>query len=185
MPQPKEHSVTASHRHPHVVNVEEIVPEEQTQGGFGFRRRRLGPDAGSRAIGCSQLEVAPGKTAFPFHFHSAFEEAIYVLEGTGTLRIGTDQVELRAGDYVALPPGPEAPHALTNTGPVTLGYLCLSAPAVPMTLDVVVYPDSKKIAFASGVDPVKGFRGGTWAMKIVKEDQPSIGYYDGEPLARQ
>ena len=175
--------MTTSHRHPHVVNIEELAPEEQGQGGFGFRRRRLGPEAGGRSVGCSHFEVAPGKTAFPLHFHSAFEEAIYVLEGTGTLRIGAERVELRAGDYVGLPPGPEAVHALTNTGRDVLRYLCLSAPAVPMTLDVVVYPDSKKIAFASGVDPVKGFRGGTWAMKIISADQPSIGYYDGEPLA--
>jgi uncharacterized cupin superfamily protein len=177
--------VTASHRHPQVVNIDEIAPNEQGKGGFGFRCRRLGPDAGGRALGCSHFEVAPGKTAFPFHFHSAIEEAIYVLEGTGTLRVGADRVQIRAGDYVALPPGPETAHALTNTGSTSLIYLCMSGPAAPMTLDVVVYPDSKKIAFMAGVDPVKGFRGGAWAMKIVKEDQPSIGYYDDEPLAQQ
>jgi uncharacterized cupin superfamily protein len=175
--------MNANRRHPRVVNIDEVTPIEQAQGGFGSRRRRLGPDAGSLAVGCSHLEVAPGKTAYPFHFHSAFEEAVYVLEGAGTLRVGPDRVELRAGDYVALPPGPEAAHALTNTGTSPLRYLCMSAPAVPMTLDVVVYPDSKKIAFASGVDPVKGFRAGTWAMKIVRDDQPSVGYFDGEPLA--
>jgi len=41
------------------------------------------------------------------------------------------------------------------------------------------------LAFASGVDPVKGFRGGVWVMKLIKEDQPQIGYYDDEPLAKK
>ena len=118
------------------------------------------------------------------HFHSAFEEAIYVLQGTGALRVGKDRVDIRAGDYVALPAGPDTAHALTNTGTESLRYLCMSGPATPSTLDIVGYPDSKKYAFASGVDPVKGFRGGTWVMKLIKEEQPSVGYYDDEPLAK-
>jgi uncharacterized cupin superfamily protein len=174
-----------SRRHPNVLNVDEHPADEQSQGDFGFRRRRLGPDAGSRSLGCSHMELAPGKTAFPFHFHSAIEEGLFVLEGTGTARIGKDQVEVRAGDYVAFPAGPEKAHALTNTGTAPLRYLSLSAPATPATMDIVGYPDSKKIAFASGVDPVKGFRGGTWVMKIIKEEQPNVGYYDDEPLAQK
>jgi len=50
-------------------------------------------------------------------------------------------------------------------------------------MDIVGYPDSKKLALASGVDPVKGFRAGAWVMKIIKEEQPQVGYYDDEPLA--
>jgi uncharacterized cupin superfamily protein len=176
--------MTEGRRHPHVVNIDEVSPNEDTRGGFGFRRRRLGPEAGGKALGCAHFEVAPGKTAFPFHFHSAFEEAIYVLEGRGTLRMGSDRVELRAGDYVAIPAGPDLAHALTNTADGPLRYLCLSSPATPTTMDIVGYPDSKKLAFASGVDPVKGFRGGAWVMKLIKEDQPTVGYYDDEPLAR-
>lgn len=171
-------------RHPQVVNVDEIAPDEQSHGSFVFKRRRLGPEAGARALGCSHMELPPGKTAFPFHFHSAFEEGVYILEGTGTMRTGKERFEVRAGDYVAFPAGPDSAHALTNTGTATLRYLALSAPATPATMDIVGYPDSKKYAFASGVDPVKGFRGGTWVMKIIKEEQPPVGYYDDEPLAK-
>jgi uncharacterized cupin superfamily protein len=177
----------AQRRHPNVVNIDDVAPREENRGGFGFRGRRLGPEAGGRALGCGHFELAPGKTAFPCHFHSAIEEGLYILEGTGTLRIGKEgkeTVALRAGDYVAMPPGPDFAHALTNTGAAPLRYLCLSAPASATTLDVVLYPDSKKVAFASGVDPVKGFRGGTWVMKIIKQETPSVDYFEDEPLAK-
>ncbi len=171
-------------RHPNVVNVEEIEPVEQGKGHFGSRRRRLGTAAGGAALGCMHLEVAPGKTAFPFHFHSAFEEALFVIEGDGSARIGPETVAVRAGDYLVFPAGPATPHALTNTGSTPLRYLALSSPATPATLDIVAYPDSKKVAFASGVDPIKGFRGGAWVMNLIKQDQPMLDYYDDEPLAQ-
>ena len=169
-------------RHPHVVNLDELTPDQQDQGSFGFRRRRLGAAAAARAIGCSYFEVAPGKTAFPFHFHSALEEVLFVLEGTGTLRLAKESIAVRAGDYVALPPGPEGAHQLTNTGGAPLRYLALAGSATPTTIDVVGYPDSNKVAFAAGVDPTKGLRS-AWLMKILKQDQPDLGYYDDEPLA--
>ena len=173
-----------SRRHPHVVNIDEVSPDEQAQGHFGFRRRRLGAMAGCKAVGCSHFEVAPGKTAFPFHFHSAVEEALFVLEGTGALRVGKETVALRAGDYVGLPAGPDAAHALTNTGAGALRYLAFSGLATPIAVEVVGYPDSKKVAFAAGFEPAKGLRSG-WVMKIVKEGQGEAGYYDDEPLAQK
>lgn len=172
-----------SRRHPHVVNVDEVAPQTERRGRFGWSKRRLGAEAGGTALGCTYLELAARDTAYPFHFHSAFEEAIYVLEGTGTLRIGEDTVDVRPGDYVAFPAGPACAHALTNTGDEPLRYLCMSSPATPATMDIVAYPDSHKVAFASGVDPVKGFRAGVWMMKLIKEDQPPVDYYDDEPLA--
>src|SRR5262249_33660880 len=156
-----------------VVNVKDVAPRDEGKGKLGFRARRLGPEVGGRSLGCHYFEVAPGKTAFPFHFHSAIEEAIYVLEGRGTVRIGEERVAIGPGDYVASPPGPTATHALTNDGDAPLRYLCMSAPATPATLDVVAYPDSKKVAYVAGFDPVKGFRAGAWLMKILKDDGQS------------
>jgi uncharacterized cupin superfamily protein len=177
--------MTETRKHPHVVNVEEVAVREEKHGGFEFRSRRLGAAVGARSLGCSYFELPAGKTAFPFHFHAAIEEAIFVIEGRGTLRLGGDEVELRAGDYVAFLPGPDAPHQLTCHADGPMRYLCLSGPATPNTMDIVAYPDSKKIAFAAGIDPVKGARAGSWFLKIVKEDQPQVDYYEGEPLAKE
>ena len=129
-------------RHPNVIHIDEVTPREPARGRFGFRGRRLGPDAGGRALGCTHIELAPGKTAFPNHWHSAIEEGVYVLEGTGVMRIGDARVDIKPGDYIALPPGPTTTHQLTNTGATPMRYLALSAPAAATTMDVVVYPDS-------------------------------------------
>ena len=170
-------------RHPNVVNTNEVKPMETAKGGFASRRRRLGAEANGGALGCSHIEVEPGKIAFPFHAHNALEEALYILEGTGSLRIGPDTVAVRAGDYVAHLPGVVA-HSLKNTGTSTLRYLALSSPSMPVTMDIVTYPDSKKIAFAAGVDPKKGLMSAT-LMRLIKDDQPKVDYYDDEPIAKE
>jgi uncharacterized cupin superfamily protein len=173
-------------RHPNVVRVDEVKAHEMTQGDFAQNARRLGQAAGSRALGCTYYELPPGKTGFPFHFHSALEEAIYVLEGEGTLRIGKDEVAIGKGDYVAMPPGPDYCHALTNRGQAPLRYLCMSGSAIPMTLDIIAYPDSRKLALAAGLEPGKAaWRENAWIFKLIKDDQPEVGYFDDEPLARK
>lgn len=176
--------MSTERRHPRVVNVEEVAPREMGKGGFGHHARRLGSEAGG-ALGCSHYEVQPGKTAFPYHFHSAIEEALYVLEGSGSLRIGKDTVQVRAGDFIAFPPGPANAHALTNTGNAPLRYLALSGLPMTSTLDIVGYPDSKKVAMAAGVTPGKTMRESAWVMKIVKDDVPSAEYFEDEPLAKE
>jgi uncharacterized cupin superfamily protein len=170
-------------RHAQVVNIDEAPAREEARGGFGFRGRRLGSEAGSRAIGCGHFEVGPGKTAFPFHFHSNIEEAVYILEGTGAMRIGDATVEVRAGDYIAFPVGPQSAHALTNTGAGTLRYLAMSGTAIAATIDICVYPDSQKVAYMGGVDPAKG-RGSAFVFGIHKQ-QPAADYYLDEPLAEK
>jgi len=47
--------------------------------------------------------VPPGGRAWPYHYHLGKEEAIYVLIGSGTLRLGEREVTLSRGDYVGLP----------------------------------------------------------------------------------
>jgi uncharacterized cupin superfamily protein len=171
-------------RHPHVINIGEVDATHSERGDLVCEIRRLGSRAGASAFGCTHMEVPPGKTAFPFHYHSAFEEALYILDGTAEVRIGDAMIAVRAGDFIALPPGPTTAHALTNRGTTPVRYLAMSAPAVPMTLDIVGYPDSKKLSFAAGVQPgTQGWKDRAWVFKLIREDQPAVDYYDGEPLA--
>ena len=135
-------------------------------GGFSFVRKRLAADAGGKHLGVSWFELQPGKKAFPFHYHLANEEAVFVLEGEGVLRSGEEEVPLRRGDYVAFLPGPPG-HQIINRGSEPLRYLALSTMIEP---EVAVYPDSKKMGVLSRAH---GF------VQVHRQGE-AVDYYEGE-----
>lgn len=61
------------------------------------------------------------------HYHVVSEELYFFTAGSGRLRAGDDERDVRAGDCVVIPPG--AVHKLTNTGDEPLTLLCCCAPA--------------------------------------------------------
>ena len=91
--------------------------------------------------------VAPGKRAWPFHRHHVIHELVYVLEGTGELRLDGETFPVRAGDLIASPAGKEA-HQIVNTSDAELKYLAFSTIG---EADIVEYPDSGKLALAAGI----------------------------------
>ena len=104
-----------SKRHPQVVNVDEVESIGRIKGRFGATAKRLAAPAGASKIGCNWMELQPGKTSFPYHYHTGIEEGLFILAGSGELRIGKDTVAVGQGDYVAFPAGPDYAHALTNS----------------------------------------------------------------------
>ncbi|MBL8200439.1 MAG: cupin domain-containing protein [Chromatiales bacterium] len=103
--------------------------------------------------------------------HCANEESIYVLEGTGSLRIGVDEVQVGPGDYATFPVGPAHSHQLLNKGDGPLRYLCLST---MLPTEVVGYPDSKKIG-AMGYTAT-----GKPMVRIMVREDSKVDYYGGE-----
>jgi uncharacterized cupin superfamily protein len=163
-------------RHANVINIDEVEPLEREHGTrFGLKGRQLTAATGAADIGCTHYEIPPGRTAFPAHYHCGAEEAIYVLDGAGTLRIGDAEVAVRAGDFLSFPIGPESSHQLINTGDAPLRYLCMST---KVTSEVVGYPDSNKIAALAA--PAGAAWGDNWVAKWFPGDA-DVGYYDGEP----
>src|SRR6266851_9565695 len=59
----------------------------------------------------------------PLHLHRTDDEAWYVLEGVLRVRVGNDDVELRAGSGVLVPRG--TPHTYWNPGPDRVRYLLI------------------------------------------------------------
>src|SRR6516165_9942340 len=102
---------------------------------------------GLNGLGCAVHIVPPGKKAFPFHRHHVQDELFFVVSGEGEYRFGEKIVPVRRGDIVAAPAGTQA-HQLINTGSDDLRYLGISTAG---GVDVVDYPDSKKIAVAAGM----------------------------------
>ncbi len=162
--------------HPNVVNEQDLEWGEQSHGEkFGYRRKQLSSAAAGEKLGCSLYEVPPGRRAWPYHYHLANEEAIYVLEGAGTLRIGEKEVEISKGDYVALPAQAEGAHQIVNSSDEPLRYLCFSTMVEP---DVLIYPDSEKIGLFAGSAP-GGPKEERTLHKYLRGDA-EVDYYEGE-----
>jgi uncharacterized cupin superfamily protein len=173
---------SAARRHSNVIHMDHIPTRDEVQGGFASKAKRIGPEVGARQLGCSWLEIPPGKRACPHHYHCGVEEAIFILEGSGSARIGTEYVPVAAGDYIAYPAGPETAHSLLNTGDGPLRYLCFSTVS---PVDIIGYPDSKKIAFEASADTSQALQSGNaWVDGMIRE-QPSLDYYDGEKAAEE
>jgi len=162
-------------RHPNVVNVDEVEVNEVKKGTHQVRNRTLGALAGSAQLGATLTELPPGAISYPYHYHCANEEAIYVLAGTGTSRIGDARVAVRPGDWIAMPVGPDHAHQMINDGSEPLIYLCVST---KHKCEVVGYPDSKKVAMWAGQSPTSA-----WVRQIVRQGE-TLDYWDGEPSAQ-
>jgi uncharacterized cupin superfamily protein len=176
-----EGGMSDSRRHPNVVNVDEIEGQNRSAGTrFGATRKNLGAATGGRALGCTWHEVAPGRAAYPRHFHTANEEAVYVLEGRGTARIGDAEVAIGPGDFIGMPVGPEHAHQIINSGDAPLRYLVFST---MINVEIVGYPDSKKVGAMAASDLRAAFTGAAklWVGHIGREAD-TVGYFEGEDI---
>ena len=61
------------------------------------------------------------------HYHPRTEELYYFVAGSGRMRLGDDETDIRAGDCVVISPG--MPHKLWNRSGEPLVLLCCCAPA--------------------------------------------------------
>lgn len=153
-----------------VVSEDDVERIERSHGeAFASRRAPLGDAAGGEDLGCSLYEILPGRSHCPYHYHGANEEALYVLDGSATLRTSAGETEIGEGDYAAFPAGEEGAHRVTNSGDGTLRYLCISTMNEP---EVVSYPDSEKIGVYWSEAP--GSRG-----KLFPADA-DVDYWQGE-----
>lgn len=87
--------------------------------------------------------IHPGKSNYPYHYHTANEEVFYIISGKGMLETPGGEVEVKAGDVIVIPPCEEAAHKLKNTSESeALIYLDVDTNNMP---DTVFYPHSKKV----------------------------------------
>ncbi|MFB6078629.1 MAG: cupin domain-containing protein [Halarchaeum sp.] len=132
------------------VNDADVEWQETETERMRFRRKKLGAAAGGEDLGCSLYELDPGEAAWPYHYHAANEEALYVLSGAGVLRVGDETYALERGDYAAFPTGAEGGHAVANDGEQTLRYLVISTMKEP---EVVRYPEGEGVGVMVGGAP--------------------------------
>jgi uncharacterized cupin superfamily protein len=158
-----------------IVNSNNLDWEGDENGDFGFFEKSLSGATCNEKLGTALYKIMPGKKAFPYHYHHANEEAVYVLEGQGTVRINNKLLPIISGDYIAFPVGAEHAHQIINTSDQPLLFLCFSTMRHP---DVVQYPDAGKVGVTAGVAP-----GGDPEKRLLraffrKDDE--VDYFDGE-----
>ena len=106
------------------------------------RRLQKPPDdiAGLSKLGFHLIEVPIGSASCAFHRHICEEECIYILEGSGTARIGDTVLQVEAGDLIAYLAGGEA-HDLHNTGSSLLKCIIVGQ---RLDFDIVDYPEQAR-----------------------------------------
>lgn len=106
--------------------------------GGGANEKRL---PNSERLGATLYELGPGNFVV-YHFHHASDELLIVLRGRPTLRTGEGERQLKEGEVIFFPLGPDGAHGLRNDTESAVRYVMASTRASP---EVVEYPDLKQI----------------------------------------
>jgi quercetin dioxygenase-like cupin family protein len=99
--------------------------------GNTFTFKVLGEQTGG-ALETIELRFPPGGQ-LPDHIHRKFDEAIYVLEGEFSIRVGDRTVDTRGGSFVFVPRG--TVHHIENRGASSARVLLWESPAPAPGLD--------------------------------------------------
>lgn len=122
-------------------------------------------------MGATVYEVAPGERTTPYHFQYAEEEWLLVLDGEPSLRRPEGIQNLRRGDIVAFPRGPDGAHEIRNETSLPVRILMISTRE---DVEVAVFPDSgKTFASANRLRPGE-------SVRLMNRAEANLDYFDGE-----
>lgn len=156
------------------VNENDLEWTDYEHGETKFKRKQLAAATNAEQLGASLYELPPGAKTWPYHYHESNEEAVYVLDGRGSMRLGGDTIPLETGDYVALPADESGGHRINNDSDGVLRFLMTSTMKDP---EVVRYTDSEKIGVMTGAAP--GASEGRTFTGYFREDD-DVDYWEGE-----
>lgn len=155
------------------VNIKDIAEDSWSSpsGKFGGASKELSVALGRKPFSTDLKErqpfdvemtrIPPGKTAYPYHSHSAQWEFYYVLSGKGVVRHKDGTTPIVSGDAFIFPP--EEPHTFSNDAAEDLLILIVADNPIG---ESSYYPDSKKWLVRSP------------ERKLMRGE--SLDYYDGE-----
>lgn len=149
------------------INPHDIPPKHKSlHDGYEYYKRELVSAKHAVQSTISLYEIPPGKSAYPYHYHTKNEEAFYIISGSGTLRTPSGDKPVSAGNLLFFPANEKGAHKLMNTSAdENLVYLDFGT---RNDIDPVFYPDSGKI--------------GLWGKNInmLFKTNNRTDYYDGE-----
>jgi uncharacterized cupin superfamily protein len=141
--------------------------DDDDPDGYHTGYDRIRPKLGGTKVGATHYLIRAGQSLCPYHYEYGEEEWLLVLEGTPTIRHPGGEEQLREGDIVAFPEGPDGAHKVSNATDADVRVLMWSNVA---PVAAAVYPDSDKILIAPG-DP---------RDRIMVERSSDVDYWTGE-----
>jgi uncharacterized cupin superfamily protein len=134
---------------------------------YEYDKCEVSPRNGGNQCAVAFYDIAPGKSNYPYHYHSSSEEIFYIISGNGVVETNDGEIPVSAGSIIICPAGEDGAHRITNiSDSEVLTYLDIDT--VPRT-DMAIYPKSGKV----GIFTDDGI------AKIFKADD-AVKYYDGE-----
>lgn len=159
-----------------ILNINEVPLKKWRHGErYEAHMAQIGKPLGAKKLGYRIVVLPPGKVAWPLHAHLANEEMFFIVEGSGQARLGKQPWSVKAGDIIAVPPGPGTPHQIINDSVTDLKYLCVSTMEEP---DIVMMPDSGKVNIMASSPP-----GGDKSARTLSTCLPlaaAVDYWEGE-----
>jgi len=124
-----------------------VAPGEGKQygrAGAWTLTTKAGNDDTRGAYTCQEMTVAPEFPGVRLHVHHNEDEAMYVLAGEVTARVGEQTHVLGAGAFILMPR--EVPHSFANPSPTEARVLVINSPG-----DVEEYfEETAELAKANG-----------------------------------
>ena len=160
-----------------ITNKDEITPKHQNEHEpYEYHKFEVtdsrekyevaSPNEGNQTV-VAFYEIPPGKSNYPFHYHTTNEEVFYIISGAGVLETFDEKRPVKAGDIIVCPVGKNGAHKLTNTSETeNLVYLDVDTNNTP---DIAYYPHSNKLGIRAA--------GGIHDNYIIDN---TAGYYEGE-----
>jgi uncharacterized cupin superfamily protein len=145
---PKPNAITISGvRLPYVVNIDSLPGEPRPRytitPGVAAMVRLPSAATGLTRMGVHVRQIEPGFAGTNRHFHTAEEEWVYVLAGSGIVRIGPLRIEVRQGHFVGFPTGPRPHHFLATKG---ARLILLEGGERRPAEDACWYPDARMLS---------------------------------------
>jgi uncharacterized cupin superfamily protein len=151
-----------------IANRASITPTHQNEHQpYEYFKYNVVPASFGNQCTVAFFELPPGKSNYPYHYHTACEEIFYIISGKGLLRTPEGERIVTSGDVIVFPPSKKGAHKLSNPSESeTLVYLDIDTNRTP---EVVFYPDSDKIGVKTGGE-----------MKNLFMYDTDVDYYAGE-----
>jgi len=156
------------------TNISQIEPKHHSHEQYEYTRHDvtdkhekyqvISPNEGNQTV-VAFYTLPPGKSSYPFHYHTTNEEVYYIIAGNGEVETFEGKHPVAAGDVIIFPVGKHGAHKITNTGNEPLVYLDVDTNNTP---DIAYYPHSNKVGIRS-----------VGCHDNYRTDN-TLAYYDGE-----